>query len=65
MRANSLGFATEIVKAPQRSVSYCEDVEVPPQRRCMTRNACLCISLVSALVASAVGVGIWFAVTES
>ena len=69
MKANSLGFSTEIVSLPKVPVAYCEDVEattttVVPGRRLMSRTACLCCTFTTILVASAVGVGIWFVATE-
>ena len=66
MRSNSLGFATEIVPAPRTSTVACDIEEAQPRRRLagMSPTACVCCVFTTALVLSAVGVGVWFAVTE-
>lgn len=74
MRGNSLGFGNEITavaRAPASS-QYCVDVEASPASSSsrlalprMSRTVCLCCTFTTLLVASAVGVGIWFVVTDA
>ncbi len=71
MKGNSLGFGGEVVTTSRipKTTNDCVDIEsvqVSSTRRWqMNRTVCLCCTFTTILVASAIGVGIWFVVTEN
>ena len=70
MKGNSLGFGGEVVTTSRipNITNDCVDIEsvqVSNTRKWqMNRTVCLCCTFTTLLVTSAIGVGIWFVVTE-
>lgn len=69
MKGNSLGFGGEVLTTSRipNTTNVCVDVHNDSNdatRWQMNKTVCLCCTFTTLLVMSAIGVGIWFVMTE-